>query len=118
MRSQVKVDVGLVTSVAYQIEYLAVNDRGQLPASIAWRPASRAKTCQPFKNYVVAVIGAFGCGVIWRMIGAFGSRSVHRTQVERKIVPELYVLPPVAPYLVNFMDHLAGPIEVHVLMSQ
>ena len=68
MRNQVKVGVGLMTPVAYETENVAVKDRRQLPASIAWRPASRSKTCQPIKNYVVAVIGAFGCGVIWKMI--------------------------------------------------
>ena len=60
MLNQKVVHVVLVTSVAHESEYLAVKDRGQLPAFIAWRPASRSKTCQPFKDYVVTVIGAFG----------------------------------------------------------
>ena len=44
MLNQKVVHVVLVTSVAHESEYLAVKDRGQLPASIAWRPASRSKT--------------------------------------------------------------------------
>ena len=56
---QVIVQDVLVTSGAYKAEVIVVNDRGQLPAFLTWRPAFGSKTCQPVEGQGVIVLREF-----------------------------------------------------------